>query len=87
MVAQNMTKAEILAWLKKENKLQPFDTIEAVGEINDCEIYSFSTKDGKPLYVGLPRFVVAKGNKLEIVFGEKAFEIIDKLSSDKKPKA
>lgn len=82
-----MIKAEILAWLKEENKLAPFDDIEKTGELDDCEIYSFSTKDGKPLYVGLPRFVVVKGNKPEIVFGEKAFEIIDKLSSDKKPKA
>lgn len=82
-----MIKTEILTWLKEENKLAPFDDIEKTGELDGCEIYSFSTKDGKPLYVGLPRFVVVKGNKPEIVFGEKAFEIIDKLSSDKKPKA
>ena len=82
-----MIKAEILAWLKEENKLAPFDDIEKTGELDGYEIYSFSTKDGKPLYVGLPRFVVVKGDKPEIVSGEEAFEIIDKLSSDKKPKA
>ena len=42
-----MTKSEIIAWLKKENKLAPFDDIEKTGELDGCEIYSFSTKDGK----------------------------------------
>lgn len=82
-----MTKAEILEWLKKENKLAPFDDVEKSGEIDGCEVYSFATKSGETLYVGLPSFIIIKNDKPEIVFGEKAFEIIDKLSSDKKPKA
>ena len=74
-----MTKAEILDWLKKEGGLGPFDDIEKAGEIDGDEIYSFSTKDGETLHVGLPSFIVVKGDKIETVFGEKSFEIIDKL--------
>ena len=82
-----MTKTEILDWLKKEDKLGPFNDIEKVGEIDGDEVYSFSTKDRETSYVGLPSFIVVKGDKPEIVFGEKSFEIIDKLFGDKRPKA
>lgn len=76
-----MTKSEILAWLEKENKLHPFDDIDELGELDGCKIYSFSTKNGEPLYVGLPSLVIVKNSQPEIMFGEKAFEILDKLSN------
>ena len=81
MVVQNMTKAEILAWLVKENKLHSFDDIDELGELDGCKIYGFSTKNREPLYVGLPNLVIVKNNQPEIMFGEKDFEILDKLSS------
>ena len=74
-----MTKTEILAWLKKENKLAPFDDIEKTGEVDGCEIYGFTTKSGETLYVGLPSFIIIKNNKPQLVYGEEAFRIIDSL--------
>lgn len=76
-----MTKAEILAWLEKENKLAPFDDIEKAGEIDGCEVYSFATKSGETLYVGLPSFIIIKNDKPQLIHGKEAFKIIDKLSS------
>lgn len=76
-----MTKAEILEWLKKENKLAPFDNIEKSGEIDGCEVYGFTAKSGETLYVGLPSFIVVKDGEPRIIHGEEAFKIIDALKN------
>lgn len=74
-----MTKEEVLSWLKENNELGSFDDIEFVGTADKNDVYAFATKSGEVPDIGLPRLIIIEDNQPKIVFGEEAFEIMDKL--------
>lgn len=75
-----MTEDEILKWAKDNNYLYPFDGIELAGAIDGSIIYALTTTSKETIFVGLPRFILIRNGKPEIVSGEAGLKMLDKLN-------
>lgn len=82
-----MTEAEIIDWIEKNDLavVQNYDIIKA-GVLDGYDIYEIDylpDEDGNFPWIGLPTFILVKGKEIKCIFGEKTFEIMDRLEEQK----
>lgn len=73
-----------------ENKILDFaynegvcaNQVEEISSTKDGTVYyslCYTDKDGFPIPTGLPKIVILKDNKLKLVFGIEALDLLDSL--------
>lgn len=78
-----MIDTKIVDWIEKNNlAAAPYKSIVKNGEIDGYEVYSINylpDANGNYPIIGLPSFILVKDKEIKTVYGDDAFEIMDKL--------